>query len=53
MVKLANTPITRFKKDKNFSFAELNSQTCTALITEHVPEQSEIFYLREFMPMQI
>ena len=29
MVKLANTPIIRFKKDKkSFSFAKLNSQTC-------------------------
>jgi hypothetical protein len=33
MVKLANTPIIRFKKrQKSFSFAELNSQTCKALI---------------------
>jgi hypothetical protein len=33
MVKLANTPIIRFKKDKKgFSFAELNSQACKALI---------------------
>jgi hypothetical protein len=33
MVKLANTPILRFKKDKkSFSFAELNSQMCKALI---------------------
>ena len=35
MVKLANTPIIRFKKGntstKSFSFAELNSQTCKAL----------------------